>query len=245
MEQQAREQAFITALVTEHFALQSARSATIGEANGRAAIYLSAVSSALVAFGFLAQVVTRLDPFVAAVLPALFILGEFTYVRLAANTIENLLALQQIQRIRGYYRGLVPEAEQFFEAPAADEGLAAAVAPTGVRATRVEILFTAASMIAAVNSILGGAALALLGGRLGRLGSGTAVVVGVAGTLVLFGLHLWYGFRRGHSSRCGQSPCRVGPDADPMAWQSTWDKPWLDAGRGWDVLTPASVRAGW
>jgi hypothetical protein len=50
------------------------------------------------------------------VLPALFILGEFTYVRLAANTIENLLALQQIQRIRGYYRGLVPEAEQFFEA---------------------------------------------------------------------------------------------------------------------------------
>ena len=54
MEQQAREQAFITALVTEHFVLQSARSATIGEANGRASIYLSAVSSALVAFGFLA-----------------------------------------------------------------------------------------------------------------------------------------------------------------------------------------------
>jgi len=133
MEQQAREQAFITALVTEHFALQSARSATIGEANGRAAIYLSAVSSALVAFGFLAQVVTRLDLFVAAVLPALFILGEFTYVRLVANAIENLLALQQIQRIHGYYRGLVPEAEQFFEAPAVDEGLAAAVAPTGVR----------------------------------------------------------------------------------------------------------------
>jgi hypothetical protein len=32
---------------------------------------------------------------VAAVLPALFILGEFTYVRLVANTIENLLALQR------------------------------------------------------------------------------------------------------------------------------------------------------
>jgi hypothetical protein len=66
---------------------------------------------------------------VAAVLPALFILGEFTYMRLVANAIENLLALQQIQRIHGYYRGLVPEAEQFFEAPAADEGLAAALAP--------------------------------------------------------------------------------------------------------------------
>jgi hypothetical protein len=33
MEQQAREQAFITVLTTEHFVLQSTRSATIGEAN--------------------------------------------------------------------------------------------------------------------------------------------------------------------------------------------------------------------
>ena len=65
MDQQAREQAFITALTTEHFALQSTRSATIGEANGRAAIYLSTVSSALVAFGFLAQLTSRLGPLVA------------------------------------------------------------------------------------------------------------------------------------------------------------------------------------
>ena len=43
------------ALVTEHFVLGSARSATITEANGRAAIYLSVVSSGLVAFGFFAQ----------------------------------------------------------------------------------------------------------------------------------------------------------------------------------------------
>jgi hypothetical protein len=197
MEQQAREQAFITALVTEHFVLQSARSATIGEANGRASIYLSAVSSALVAFGFLAQVATRLDPFVAAVLPALFILGEFTFVRVVDTAIENLLALQRMQRIRGYYRGLVPEAEQFFEATAADEEMAAALASTGVRMTRVGILFTAASMIAAVNSILGGAGLALLGGRLGGLGAGPAVLVGVAGSLILYGPHLWYGQRRG------------------------------------------------
>ncbi len=196
MEQQAREQAFITALVTEHFALQSARSATIGEANGRAAIYLSAVSSALVAFGFLAQVATHLDPFVAAVLPALFILGEFTFVRLADTAIESLLVLQRIQRIHGYYRSLVPEAEQFFAASPADDEMAAAVASTGMRTTRVGILFTAGSMIGAVNSILGGAGLALLAGQMGGLGSGPAVLVGVAGTLILYGLHLRYGLRR-------------------------------------------------
>jgi hypothetical protein len=51
-------------------------------------------------------------------------------------------------------------------------------------------------MIAAVNSILGGGGLALLAGRLGGLGSGPAVLVGMAGTLVLFGVHLRYGMRR-------------------------------------------------
>ena len=196
MEQQAREQAFVTALVTEHFVLQSARSATIGEANGRASIYLSVVSSALVAFGFLAQVATRLDPFVAAVLPALFILGEFTYIRLVDNGVESLLVLRRIQRIHGYYRGLMPEAERFFEAPPADDEMVAAVASTGVRMTWTGILFTSGSMIAAVNSILGGAGLALLAGRLGGLGSGPAVLAGLAGTLVLFALHLRYGMRR-------------------------------------------------
>jgi hypothetical protein len=51
---------------TEHFVLQSKRSVTIGEANGRAAIYLSTVSSALVAFGFLAQLSSRAPPPAAA-----------------------------------------------------------------------------------------------------------------------------------------------------------------------------------
>jgi hypothetical protein len=77
MEQQAREQAFISALTTEQFVLQAARSANVvGEMTGRAAVYMGAVSSALIAFGFLAQVVTHLDPFVAAVLPAVFLLSE-------------------------------------------------------------------------------------------------------------------------------------------------------------------------
>lgn len=114
MDEQTRQQAFVSALITEHFAQQSARSTTVAEANGRAGIYLASVSSALVAFGFVAQVATRLDPFVAAVLPALFVLGEFTFVRLVENSIESLVSLEQIQRIRRYYAGLVPEAAQFF-----------------------------------------------------------------------------------------------------------------------------------
>jgi hypothetical protein len=79
MEQQAREQAFISALTTEQFVLQAARSVNVGEMTGRGTIYMGAVSSSLIALGFLAQVVTHLDPFVAAVLPAVFLLGEVTF----------------------------------------------------------------------------------------------------------------------------------------------------------------------
>jgi hypothetical protein len=152
MDEQARQQAFVSALVTEHFVLQPARSTTVTEANGRAGIYLASFSSALVAFGFVAQVANQLDPFMAAVLAALFVLGEFTFIRLVENSMENLVFLEQIQRIRRYYAGLVPEAPAFFAsgvgtplgspAGAGADGteadkMATALASTGMGASRV------------------------------------------------------------------------------------------------------------
>jgi hypothetical protein len=196
MDQQAREQAFMNALATELFVLQAARGAVVGEQVGRGGIYMGAVSSALIALGFLAQVVRRLDPFVAAVLPALFLLGEFTFAALLRNSLENLVLLRQMQRIRGYYRGLVPEAGEFFDPLEADVLYQAAVATIGLRASPAQALFTGASVVAAVNSILGGAGLALLAERLGHLGDGAALTVGGAAAVLLFGLHLGYQQRR-------------------------------------------------
>jgi hypothetical protein len=136
MDEQAREQAFISALATEHFVLQAARSAIVSEQIGRASIYMGAVFSALIALGFLAQVVTRLDPFVAALLPALFVLGELTFAALVRNTIENPVLLAQMQRIRGFYRRLAPEASQVFDLPETDAQFQAALAPWAYRARR-------------------------------------------------------------------------------------------------------------
>ena len=45
-----------TFATTEHFNLQTARSLTVSEANGRASIYLAALSSNLIALAFIAQV---------------------------------------------------------------------------------------------------------------------------------------------------------------------------------------------
>ena len=187
MDQQAREQAFMNALATEHFVLQAGRSAIVGDQVGRATIYIGAVSGALIAFGLLAQVVARLDPFVIAVLPALFVLGELTFAAMWHNTVENLVLLRKMQAIRGYYRGLVPEASQFFDPPEADALHQAALGTVGLRVAPLQLLFTGASVVAAINSILG-----LLAARQGQLGDSVAVVVGLAVAVILFGLHLLY-----------------------------------------------------
>jgi hypothetical protein len=204
MDQQAREQAFVSALATEHFVLQAARSAIVSEQIGRASIYMGSVSSALIALGFLAQVVTRLDPFVAALLPALFVLGELTFAALVRNTIENLVLLGQMQRIRGYYRGLVPEASQFFDPPETDAQFQAALGTVGLESSPGQRLFTGASLVAAINSILGGAGLAVLAARVADLGDGAAVAVGAAVALVLFVLHLLYQRRRSAHAGLGR-----------------------------------------
>jgi hypothetical protein len=199
MEQQAREQAFISALTTEQFVLQAARSANVGEMTGRGTIYMGAVSSTLIALGFLAQVVTHLDPFVAAVLPAVFLLGEFTFAALVRNTLENLVLLAQMQRIRGYYATLVPEADQFFGPAAQQERFSAAMATVGLRARPVGLLFTGASVLAAINSIVGGIGVALLAAKIASLATGAALAIGSTAAVVLFGLHLLYQQQRAAS----------------------------------------------
>src|SRR3954470_3592759 len=192
MEQQVREQAFITALTTEQFVLQAARGANISEMIGRGTVYMGTLSSTLIAFGFLAQVATRLDPFIAAVLPAVFLLGEFTFIALLRNTMENLVLLRKMQRIRRYYCTLVPEAEQFFGRAEEDERFTAAVATVGLRAWPAGMLLTGASVIAAINSIVGGIGSALLAPRVGDLCASAALPIGIVVAVVLFGVHLLY-----------------------------------------------------
>lgn len=43
-------------LTTEHFTLQTAKAATIAEANGRSSLFLATVSSGVVALAFIGQV---------------------------------------------------------------------------------------------------------------------------------------------------------------------------------------------
>jgi hypothetical protein len=76
-----------------------------------------ALSSALVAIGFVAGSTDLLVPFAAIVLPVVFLLGVFTVARLVETALDSMCCMQGIARIRGYYRSLGPEAARYF-APA-------------------------------------------------------------------------------------------------------------------------------
>src|SRR4051795_3244997 len=87
--------AFYNALLTEHFVLESARGITVSESSSRASLYLMTLSSALVAFGFLASTPFALG-FLAVIIPVVVILGIFTYERLVQTSLEDGAALASL-----------------------------------------------------------------------------------------------------------------------------------------------------
>jgi hypothetical protein len=160
MDEQQRHSAFMSALTTEHFVLQTEASATIAEAGARSSLYVLSLSSSIVAMGFASQSRAVFMPFVATVLPAVFLLGIVTIVRLVDITVENMRCLAGIAHIRSFYRTLTPEAAMHFSA---ERGRwPEARAPELRLGTTVAFLTTSASVIALVNSFVAGAGIALL-----------------------------------------------------------------------------------
>src|SRR3954452_13095342 len=101
-----------TFATTEHFNLQTARAATVSEANGRATIYLAALSSGLIALAFIGQM-SRLGPafdaFALIVLPVLAFIGVVTFERLVQLSLEDIAYAQRIGRLRDFYVAVAPE----------------------------------------------------------------------------------------------------------------------------------------
>lgn len=184
--------AFITALTTEHFVLQTAVSTATSEESSRATLYVMALSSSLVALGFAAPPSPAFAPLAAAVLPTLIILGLFTCVRLVDTGIQNIQGRTAMARIRGYYRQLSPRAAAYivpWAGAAEDDPTSAAAATLGIGNRRDWLVgfFTIAMMIASINSIVTGAGVALLVAQVLPLGVaiGAGLLVAAA-HLVLF-----------------------------------------------------------
>lgn len=144
-----------SALATEQMVLQSVATATIGEAGGRSTIYLSTLSSGLVALGFSGSTPGLLATLTFTLLPTIFMLGWFTVVRLVDTTVENIAVRNRMENIRAHFASLHPSGPSLLVRGDARTG------EYGVRYGRSSFLFTMASMVAAVNCVLGGALVAL------------------------------------------------------------------------------------
>jgi hypothetical protein len=172
---------FMSALVTEHFVLQGISSSTTSEGGSRVSIYLSALSSGLVAIGFASSSHRALESLAFTVLPVVFVLGCFTTVRLTDTSVANVVSQRRMEMITAYYAAIYPPLAAYFGA--------------GEPAAR-SFIFTMASMVIVVNAVVGGAAVALVCALAIRAASPAPVLAGIASGLILLAAGLRYEHHR-------------------------------------------------
>jgi hypothetical protein len=188
----------LSALTTEQFNLQTARMGTIAEANGRSALYLGTLSSAVIAIAFVGQANQLGDSFylfALTLLPPVFLLGVFSYLRLVQTSIEDLVYAVGSFRIRQYFLRLDPAAVPFFP-QTGPQGIAKLERIGVVSTGPLQMLLTAASMVACINAIVGGVTVALAVRSLLDAAVSVAAVTGAVVALLFATLFFVYQVRR-------------------------------------------------
>src|SRR6266566_6817729 len=117
--QQSRELSsqLVSIMTTEHYNLQTGRAMTVSEANGRASLFVGAVSSGLIALALVAQLShlgTAFLVFSLVVLPTLFFMGLITFGRLMQSGLADVTYSRGINRIRHLYLEYAPEMQPYF-----------------------------------------------------------------------------------------------------------------------------------
>jgi len=188
----------LTALTTEHFTLQTARSTTVSESSGRATLFLASVTGSVVALAFVGQV-SRTGPaftlFAMALLPTLLLLGLVTYWRLLQSAVEDLTYGLAINRIRAFYLTLDPAAADYL-VMSSDDTRAGVLHNMGMHSSRWHLLSHSATVIIVVDAVLAGTMAGLASALLGGISFGMAGAAGAAAAVIVLALLLR------HQARC-------------------------------------------
>jgi len=146
----------VTFATTEHFNLQAARALTVSEANGRASIYLAALSGNLIALAFVGQM-SRLGAafyaFALILLPVLAFVGVVTFLRLVQSSIEDVAYANRIALLRSFYLRVSPELEPYLVAVSGTRS-AAPFDAEKLAPSAWQLTLTTAGMVAVVNSVV-------------------------------------------------------------------------------------------
>jgi hypothetical protein len=196
-------------VTTEHFVLQGARSATIAESNGRANMFLAAVSGGLVALGLVAtasSLGSAFYGFALVLLPTLAFVGLVTFERALQSSIEDTEYARRIALLRGYYFGHAPEiAPYLLSAPPAEQLLMQRVPGDRWQGYR-----TVAGMVAVITAVLAGSTAAVAAilifdhSLAAAVISGTPVALGTTIAMIRYQDSAW--------ERAATEPLRPGED---------------------------------
>jgi hypothetical protein len=151
-------------LTTEHFALQTGRAMTVADASSRSSLFLSTISSTLIALAFIGQIShlgTAFFLFALVLFPSLLFLGLVTFERVLQSAIEDIVCGRGINRIRHFYVELAPQVKDYFILSIHDDE-AGAHGNMGMQMSWWQLFLTTAGMIAVIDSILAGAFAGLL-----------------------------------------------------------------------------------
>jgi len=181
-------------LSTEHWSLLSSRSLAYNEAFTRGGMFLSFLSTSFVALALLAQGMSFGKEFltIAAIVLAFdFVLGLITYGRIMGANEDDLRAIHGMARIRHGYTQIAPIVTPYFTSATHDDvagiNLSYGDPPTAGAGLVLYGLTTSGGMIGLIVSMVGGVLTGVLALILGASGS-SAVWIGVAGAVVVFGL---------------------------------------------------------
>ena len=187
----------VSIMTTEHYTLQTGRSMTIAEANGRSSLFVGAVSSGLVALAFVGQIShlgTAFFVFSLVVIPTLFFMGLITFERLLQANSADIIYARGLNRIRHLYLEYAPQMQPYFILSAHDDR-EGTLGQEAMHTSWVQVFLSTAGMIAVINSVLAGSFVGLL------LAAFTLPLVittsaGVVTFLVSVGLHQRYQWRQ-------------------------------------------------
>lgn len=187
-------------VTTEHFTLQTARSATTMEVNGRVSAYLGAVASSIIALAFVGQTQGLRDVFhlfgLLLLAPVIFV-GVVTFARTLQSGIEDAIYAKRINRLRRFYFSVGADLGEYLQRPVELDDPEAIMGQAGIAPRRIwQPFLTAGGMVAVVNSFLIGVfasfAVALLYGEMViAVPVGAAVFVGSAFVHLRLGMVAW------------------------------------------------------
>jgi len=200
----------IQVLATEHWSLLASRSTTQSEILTRISMFLTFVSASLLSLALVGNATGfsgNFTLYAVAILSVAVIIGVLTQFRASNASMEDLMYVLAMNRLRSEYARLVPGVERGFMSSLHDDQAGAEhtyyfLEPHG---RRTHVAGSSMVFIIAVNSVLFGlltATVVVIAGGMTL----AAVIVGLVAVLAFFAVSLWFSARPYFDAWKGHTP---------------------------------------